>query len=273
MPLCLTDLKLKYNVQISWGDLYVTISESGDVMKMAWKDQNVVLFMSTVGMPAEKIKRLRRRPARTATNARTSRAMFGDEPTKRLKIPVFIDNYNHFMNGVNVADQLRSYYMTQRIYMKNWKALWHFLLDITITNCYKIAYTTRERPYAYPRTHETHKAFRIKLANSLFTDSWRQTYARSTNLAVVNLDPTKHLLQRISNTPKNCVICVSNKIKERRRPSMLKKPLGELSLATVKKRDNARPQAYPQSRYGYSLCNHNLCNTRICWNKHIQSIK
>ena len=47
-------------------------------MEFAWKDQNVVLFMSTVSNPQDTVTRLRRRPAKTATNARTSRAVFGE---------------------------------------------------------------------------------------------------------------------------------------------------------------------------------------------------
>jgi len=32
---------------------------------------------------------------------------------KSLPIPVVIDDYNHFMGGVDIADQLRGYYGTQ----------------------------------------------------------------------------------------------------------------------------------------------------------------
>ena len=98
-------------------------------MELAWKDQNVVLFMTTVATGKESVLRERRRPAATATNARTSRAVFGEDVTKDPWIPQFIDAYNHFMNGIDLADQLRSYYNTQKTYRKTWKPLWHFLLD------------------------------------------------------------------------------------------------------------------------------------------------
>ena len=70
--------------------------------------------MSTVSSGIEIIERLRRRPAKTATNARTSRDIFGDEAIKKLLIPAFIDDYNYFMGAVDQADQLRSYYSTLR---------------------------------------------------------------------------------------------------------------------------------------------------------------
>ena len=44
----LTDLKLLYQNQIPWGTLYTRLSEDETVMEFAWKDANMVLFMSTV---------------------------------------------------------------------------------------------------------------------------------------------------------------------------------------------------------------------------------
>ena len=114
----LSDLKLKHNLQLEWGKLYVYLSEDKRVLQLSWKDQNVVLFMTTVSNGREFKSRLRRRPTKTATNARTSRAPFQGNETKELDIPEFIDTYNHFMNGVDVADQLRSYYNTQRTHFK-----------------------------------------------------------------------------------------------------------------------------------------------------------
>ena len=71
-----------------------------------------MLFISTVSNSRDKVKRLRRRPVKLAINARTSRAAFKDMTTKELDIPAFIDMYNHYMNGVDNADQLRLYYNT-----------------------------------------------------------------------------------------------------------------------------------------------------------------
>ena len=67
--------------------------------------------------------------------------MFGSESRKVLKIPKIIDDYNHNMNGVNVADQLRSYYNTQQTARRNWMPLFYWLLDTAIINAYRIART------------------------------------------------------------------------------------------------------------------------------------
>ena len=114
----LAELKTKWNVALEWGKLYGSLSEDGKVLEFGWKDQNVVLFMTTIDNGRKTVKRLRRRPSKTATNARTSRAVFGDQVRKELSIPEFINMYNHYMNGVDNADQLRCYYNTQRVHLK-----------------------------------------------------------------------------------------------------------------------------------------------------------
>ena len=82
-----------------------------------------MLFISTVSNNRDIISRLRRRPIKTAINTRILRALFRESHVKQLNIPEFINLYNHFINNVNVVDQLRSYYTTQRTYFKTWKSL------------------------------------------------------------------------------------------------------------------------------------------------------
>jgi hypothetical protein len=48
-----------------------------------------------------KIDRLRKRPKKTASNARITREPFGENPIKVLLIPTFIDDYNHYMGGID----------------------------------------------------------------------------------------------------------------------------------------------------------------------------
>ena len=44
----LMELKLTHAAQIPWGELYRELSDDGQVIKFAWKNANVVLFISTV---------------------------------------------------------------------------------------------------------------------------------------------------------------------------------------------------------------------------------
>ena len=83
----------------------------------------MILFISIVSNSRDLVKRLRRRLAKIAINARTSRAIFKEITTKELDISAFINIYNHYINKVDNADQLRYYYNTQRVYLKSWKSL------------------------------------------------------------------------------------------------------------------------------------------------------
>jgi Transposase IS4 len=69
------------------------------------------------------------------------RAVFGSEFKKKLLIPKVVDDYNHHMNGIDVADQLRSYYNTQQAVRRNWMPLFFWLLDTAIINAYRITRT------------------------------------------------------------------------------------------------------------------------------------
>ena len=270
----LSDLKIKHNVQLEWGKLYACLSEDERVLEFAWKDQNVVLFMSTVSNGRDTVTRLRRRPTKTATNARTSRAPFQGKDVKELDIPEFIDMYNHFMNGVDVADQLRSYYTTQRTHFKTWKPLWHFLLDTTVTNAYKIAHCTPERPNSEPWEHFSHKKFRSRLASQLFAHSerlgspfqLRETLSKHVHPA--RESDHGHIIQ-LDGKRQHCMACICSKRRSGTQRAT-RVPLAELSANSI--RLNKRRERPPYSNYGCALCKLHLCNKIRCWREHIEAI-
>jgi hypothetical protein len=59
-----------------------------------------------------KILRKRKRPEKTALNARITRESFKENPTKILSIPTFIDDYNHYMGGIDQSNQFRAAFTT-----------------------------------------------------------------------------------------------------------------------------------------------------------------
>jgi hypothetical protein len=86
------------------------------------------------------IIRNRKRPSSTSTSAKTACRAFGSEPRKDLPIPKFVDNYNHLMNQVDIADQLRATNPGNRpIRRGGWHALWNFLFHVTIVNSYLLS--------------------------------------------------------------------------------------------------------------------------------------
>ena len=275
----LMDLKLKYGAQLEWGKLFGRLSKDGTVLQFAWKDQQVVLFMSTVSNGRATITRKRKRPSKTSTNAKTSRVVFGSSAVKELAIPEFIDTYNHLMNGVDVADQLRSYYTSQRIHLKTWKPLWHFLLDNTVCNCFKIACTTPQKPYTELRSHARHKAFNMELVNELYENSERlnasirprqDTKSQKLSKLVHKAPAIEHEeLIRLGNEPKPCEACSSaGRLIE---TDVKRKAFTELSNNSIV--GGKRRKRGSRSRYGCGVCRIHLCNHIRCWNEHIEAIQ
>jgi hypothetical protein len=81
---------------------------SGLVNQCGWKDNAFALTMSTVHDGKSRVTRVRKRPKKTLSKAKTARVLFGDKATKELEIPELYDYYNHNMLAVNIADQLAS---------------------------------------------------------------------------------------------------------------------------------------------------------------------
>ena len=83
-----------------------------------------------------------------------------------------IDDYNQFMGGVDIADQLRSNYPTHQKSRRTWLPLWFWALDTTITNSYVIGSHFISKTAASSSSRLTHKAFRLLLARSLIQSGW-----------------------------------------------------------------------------------------------------
>lgn len=130
------------------------------VMLFNWRDTGIVLFMSTVHTSEGFILRLRRRYRTSGTGLAACRRPFefsidADDLSPQnahafhlykvmLPIPRFIDMYNHHMNGVDLADQLRAVYCTQQPSVHNWHPYFYYFLDTAIVNSYLLWRWTRE---------------------------------------------------------------------------------------------------------------------------------
>jgi hypothetical protein len=130
---------LKVDKKLEWDTLSGVVVD--DVLAILWMDNGPVTMLSTIHQvngDENRIERVRRRPRETSTNATKVRAIFGTASKKSLPIPVVIDDYNHFMGGVDIADQLRGYYNTQLSVRRTWMPLFFWLLDTSIINSYLV---------------------------------------------------------------------------------------------------------------------------------------
>jgi hypothetical protein len=101
-------IKIKDHNRLNlWDSCNARVVEN--VLYFVWQDNNTVLGLTTTHSlhrsEEDTIIRNRKRPKQTSTNARITRFIFDNLPRKRLLIPRVIDDYNHYINGINLANQ------------------------------------------------------------------------------------------------------------------------------------------------------------------------
>ena len=92
------------------------------------------------------------------------------EHTRLLPIPRVIDDYNYFMGGVDIADQLRAGFSTQQRGVKPWRPLFYWLLDSTIINAFRLLENQRKS-----RLGSSEKD-KVRSAHRLFKMLWFQSF-------------------------------------------------------------------------------------------------
>ena len=210
-----------------------------------------------------------------------TRKVFGDEVVKALRIPTFIFYYNLYMGSVDIADQLRSYFNTQRTHRKTWKPLFHFLLDTVLGNSYLLS-SYRPTNHRAGR-NDGHKKFRRDLRDALFKRSIRKrkAYTQDAPLRCSTDDilwyPTHHYtLKKLWVKPVNYSACIEASRKSQNTIKRCRKPLTDLSTNTIKRRRDSKDgkmlQRAPRTRYGCSVCQIPFCREDECWLSHIERL-
>lgn len=266
-PLILEAMKDKrYGLRLPWGTLLAV--PTGDVLCLGWIDNNCVTALSTVhtvDRAYNNVTRLRKRPAETSTNAKTARRAFGDEARLELDIPRFINDYNYYIGGVDIANQHRQVYHTQRRANRNWMSLFYWAVDHATIKAFKIgvnkgAWTARG-----------HRDFRKLLYQELFSFARQAKERRCTDI----LQPQRnnphidHAETHLFFRPKTYAWCSHLK----KISSCLLRP------ATPMKRSfgtpissNIRSKKPGRTEYGCKSCGIALCKG-ICWDQwHSSSI-
>ncbi|KAF2181483.1 hypothetical protein K469DRAFT_691969 [Zopfia rhizophila CBS 207.26] len=240
---------------------------------LPWKDAQLVLYATTVA--DQSIVRNRRRPAGTATNAESTRRVFGNAPRKELPIPTFIDQYNHGKCGVDLFDQTKAYYSTQRKRNKTWRPLFYFLIDVVLNNIFRLSSWAQKTQENDPKK-DGHKEFLHLLAEALLDNSTRLPQGNhkreSLNSVQKDVDEKHGYPVKLYAEAKTCVACiesgrVSNGISHDRGP------LREIPPNTVAGKNRDRTA---RSRFGCKLCKLPLCRpevSELCWPEHLLRAK
>jgi hypothetical protein len=184
---------------IPWGTLYFGPTIGNDIAQTAWKDNSLVLFLSTTHQtgPDQVVIRHRKRPATTSTSAKTARKAFGSEPEKDLPIPKFVDDYNHYMGYVDEADQLRATNSGLRPIRKGgWHALWNFIFNITLVNSFLLS------------DYKEARRFRVDLQKALLERCVRIPVKRQQTAIKARPDPDLQHHELGSQLPlRYCSVC------------------------------------------------------------------
>jgi hypothetical protein len=152
--------------------------EEDQVLVFIWQDKDFVRFMTTAydgnmdnTNNVEMV--MQRRPRITPQNRSIVMSTWGLLVRKWLALPKATVHYNVHMNGVDINDQLRSYYSTQLRTVQNWMPLFFWLSDMAIINAFLICHEV------YPDSHikwiKNHRWFRIQLAHNLVNAGAKST--------------------------------------------------------------------------------------------------
>jgi hypothetical protein len=145
------------------------------------------------------------------------------EHTRLLPIPSAIDDCNHYMGGVDIADQLRAGFSTQQRGVKPWRPLFYWLLDSTIINAYIISEHQRKakiRPGIKDKVHSSHRTFREGLVEALLQDPNPKPYTRvyitkNTPLPEIRLTRPFAIHRQILGKRAPCVFCRWSRITQK----------------------------------------------------------
>jgi len=94
----------------------VVVGVVNSVLSIIWQDKNLVQFLTTAHSCSNKdVNEVnQRRPqAYNSFLKKLVADVWGNNPIKKLTLPRLSIDYNNWMGGVNIHNQLQSYYTTQ----------------------------------------------------------------------------------------------------------------------------------------------------------------
>ena len=203
---------------------------SNGVLISLWQDNAIVRLATTIHQGTEWVIQERKKPSGSATKDLIVRAPFEAFPaykapkptqtgrktkeyvhTQPLPIPQMVDDYNHFMNGVDIADQLRAMFTTEQQTSRTWMPLFYYLLDTAICNAYILSEHYRKSKANYKYIRGTHQAFRENLIDELLTHYKimpARVYTNPRHLPVSRLDrPIDLHAKKKASYPGLCHFC------------------------------------------------------------------
>ena len=208
----------------TWGTLRSKVVPT--TLVSVWQDSNKVGFCTTIHNGTEWIVRSRKRPKGTSTSAAITKQpfyMFSPPPgckelykhTRLLPIPLAINDYNHYIGGVDIADQLQAGFSTQQHRVKPWRPLFYWLLDSTIINAFRLSEHQRKSKLSgsqKDKVQSAHQAFCKALVSELLKNpvpgAIKQVYiTKKTGLPQIRLTWLIEIHRLVPGKRAPCVFC------------------------------------------------------------------
>jgi uncharacterized protein YdeI (YjbR/CyaY-like superfamily) len=266
----LTELKTRFSKFMKWGQQYSTTNDDDSVLQVAWMDHQVVLFMTTVDEANTTIQKAKKRPR---NNKPYVKKVWGQEPVKILDIPTFIDRYNHHMNSVDVADQLRGYYSPDRHTFRIWRPPFDYLLHTAVSNASILWIGIGNEK----TKNSGALKFRQQLTNQLLSHSESQNLIQPAQKLQKEEILRSQAIQALQALPEGCDghhkyifkgvrQCAMCKAAGRLRIQK-KQALGESSASELNKQQSQR-QRPSRTHFGCDSCKIAICHQSLCWQAH-----
>ena len=145
---------------MNFNDFKWSINDNGTLISR-WMDNGLVFCVSTINCPGKTVRRRCKRPRITNKNKAHVKAIWGDNGVVEITILCLIDNYNHWMGGVDLADQRIAYYHLNCRCLRNWIPMFIQILSLIRNNLY-IMY--REH---FKKEAVSHKKFAWEMIHAL----------------------------------------------------------------------------------------------------------
>ena len=168
--------------------------QADNVCASAWQDRKTVMAMYTGCDP---------------TKSQTVKRRQKDGSSRTVPCPTGLANYNKFMGGVDLGDQLRGYYHIRMKCRKFYKYIANFFFDVSVTNAF-ILYRI-----GHPGTKVAVKKFREVLAKQLIGSYCSKHRAGRGNNTITAL-PLSHFPTKQpggSRKRGKCSLCKERKVR------------------------------------------------------------
>jgi hypothetical protein len=246
-----------------WGSTFPMIV--GDVLVALWQDNAKLIFMITAHSlhnPEDLVVVNRKKPALNANNKAIIEPVFGNNTRKELPIPKPIDDYNQFMNGGDVANQLRATSDMQRRESRTWRSLFMWFFKQSIVNAFRIQQWSRKVPNDRAEEDEEcpltgHRPKHRRFRESLIASLW--SYSGETGPTAP--EALVHEWTRLPTKHRKCKECrAQGGTRVLKTTALRKTPLGVASSNI-----GASLGRISTTSWGCKQCDVALCREGGCW--------